>query len=52
LHQYLHDGLSRDEGWKSGDIYLAGPEAATAVAERFFLGLGMPKSRVFVEAVK
>lgn len=30
------------------DIYIAGPEAAQKVAEQFFLGLGLPKTRVFV----
>jgi hypothetical protein len=35
-----------------GDVYLAGPEAAIGVAEQFFLSQGMPKSRVFVEAVR
>lgn len=35
-----------------GDIYLAGPESAVAVAEQFFLGLGLPKTRVAVGIVK
>jgi CDP-4-dehydro-6-deoxyglucose reductase len=35
-----------------GDIYLAGPESAVSVAEHFFLGLGLPKSRVFADVVK
>lgn len=35
-----------------GDIYLAGPESALAVAEQFFLGLGLPKTRVFAELVR
>lgn len=34
------------------DIYIAGPEQAVAAAERFFLELGLPRSRVFVETVK
>lgn len=37
---------------RSGDVYLAGPEAAVAVAEKFFLSLDMPKTRVFVEVVR
>jgi len=37
---------------KDGDIYLAGPESAVAVAEQFFLGLGLPKTRVFAGIVK
>ncbi len=35
-----------------GDIYLAGPESAVAIAEQFFLGLGLPKTRVAVGIVK
>ncbi len=31
-----------------GDVYIAGPEAASKLAERFFLGLGLPKTRVFI----
>jgi CDP-4-dehydro-6-deoxyglucose reductase, E3 len=31
----------------SGDIYIAGSEPASQVAEQFFLGLGLPKTRVF-----
>ncbi len=34
-----------------GDVYLAGPESALGIAEQFFLGLGLPKTRVFVEMV-
>lgn len=37
---------------RAGDVYLAGPEAAVAVAEKLFLSLDMPKSRVFVEVVR
>jgi CDP-4-dehydro-6-deoxyglucose reductase len=37
---------------KLGDVYIAGPESAIMVAEQFFLGLGLPKSRVFVGMVK
>lgn len=29
------------------DIYIAGPDAATEVAEEFFLALGLPRARVF-----
>lgn len=35
-----------------GDIYIAGPESAITLAEQFFLGLGLPKSRVFSGLVK
>ena len=37
---------------KLSDIYIAGPESAIMVAEQFFLGLGLPKSRVFIGLVK
>ncbi|MFH0933878.1 MAG: 2Fe-2S iron-sulfur cluster-binding protein [Pseudomonadota bacterium] len=35
-----------------GDIYIAGPEDAVNVAERFFLDKGLPKTRVSVASVK
>ena len=31
-----------------GDIYIAGPELVSRVSERFFLDLGLPKTRVFL----
>ncbi|MCX7192950.1 MAG: 2Fe-2S iron-sulfur cluster-binding protein [Proteobacteria bacterium] len=34
------------------DVYLAGPESALNTAEQFFLGLGLPKTRVSVNQVK
>lgn len=34
-----------------GDIYLAGPSAAVTVVERHLLGLGLPKTRVFVASL-
>lgn len=37
---------------KLGDVYIAGPESAVMIAEEFFLGLGLPKSRVFAGLVK
>lgn len=37
---------------KDGDIYIAGPESALGIAEQFFLGLGLPKTRVFAGLVK
>jgi CDP-4-dehydro-6-deoxyglucose reductase len=36
---------------KEGDIYIAGPQAAIEVAEQFFLGLGLPRTRVFSEGL-
>ncbi len=34
-----------------GEVYIAGPEAATEVARRFFLDLGLPGTRVFSEGL-
>ncbi|HYO26961.1 MAG TPA: hypothetical protein VER68_01700, partial [Azonexus sp.] len=31
-----------------GDMYIAGPESASKAAERLFLSLGLPKTRVFL----
>jgi len=42
----------RQDELMQGDIYLSGPEEAVSAAERFFLALGLHKSRVFVKAVK
>ncbi|ADE11904.1 2Fe-2S iron-sulfur cluster-binding protein [Sideroxydans lithotrophicus] len=50
LHQ-LKGIVENDSGVLQGDIYLAGPESALGVAEQFFLGRGLPKTRVFVEMV-
>ena len=36
----------KDAGLMEGDLYVAGPEAAVRVAERFFLDLGLPRARV------
>ncbi|MFA5370703.1 MAG: 2Fe-2S iron-sulfur cluster-binding protein [Sideroxydans sp.] len=52
LYEYLALVSKQQDELMQGDIYLAGPEAAVAAAERFFLALGLPKSRVFVETVK
>ena len=35
-----------EAGLMEGDVYLAGPEAATGIAEQFFLELGLPRTRV------
>ncbi len=32
---------------QDGDVYIAGPESASRVAEQLFLDLGLPKTRVF-----
>jgi len=52
LREYLASISNEQDELMQGDIYLAGPEEAVAAAERFFLALGLPKSRVFVETVK
>ena len=41
-----------DPGLLQGEIYIAGPEAAASITERFFLDKGLPKSRVAVASVK
>lgn len=44
----LLDAISKQQEMVNGDIYIAGPPQACAVAEQYFLNLGMPKTRVFV----
>ena len=44
----LLQGILRDHpDVTASDIYIAGPETASKVAEQFFLELGLPKTRVF-----
>ncbi|MBI4808984.1 MAG: 2Fe-2S iron-sulfur cluster binding domain-containing protein [Nitrosomonadales bacterium] len=43
---------SADAELLQSDIYIAGPEDAVNVADRFFLGRGLPKTRVAVASVK
>ena len=43
--------VDSDAGLIQNDIYLAGPESALNIAEQFFLGLGLPKTRVSVNVV-
>lgn len=45
----IHSG---DANLLQGDIYIAGPEDAANIAERFFLDKGLPKTRVAVAGVK
>lgn len=52
LQQQLGKIVDSDDGLIEGDIYLAGPESALLIAEQFFLGLGLPKTRVSVNVVK
>lgn len=51
LRGLLRGMLDSRPGMVDGDVYLAGPETAVAAAEAFFLGLGLPKSRVFAGVV-
>jgi len=43
--------VEADQDLIQGDVYLAGPESALAIAEQFFLELGLPKTRVSLEIV-
>jgi CDP-4-dehydro-6-deoxyglucose reductase len=52
LRATLHGIVDEHPDVKLSDVYIAGPESATMVAEEYFLGLGLPKSRVFVGLVK
>jgi CDP-4-dehydro-6-deoxyglucose reductase len=52
LLKQLDDINSADTNLLQGDIYIAGPEDAVSIAERFFLGKGLPKTRVAVASVK
>lgn len=52
LENVLAEIAAQYSAISAADVYLAGPEAAIKYAERYFLALGMPKSRVFVEVVK
>ncbi len=44
--------VARHQDLMQGDIYLAGPVSAVAIAEQIFLGRGLPKTRVSVAVVK
>ncbi len=52
LLDQLNEIVGSDAELAQGDIYLAGPESALLVAEPFFLGLGLPKTRVAVAITK
>lgn len=41
-----------DSSLLEGDIYIAGPESAVGITEQYFLGKGLPKTRVAVASVK
>ena len=51
LLKQLDDIHTADTNLLQGDIYIAGPADAVNIAERFFLGKGLPKTRVAVESV-
>jgi CDP-4-dehydro-6-deoxyglucose reductase len=48
LRTMLEEIINAHPEVADGDLYIAGPEAASRVAENFFLGLGLPKTRVFL----
>jgi CDP-4-dehydro-6-deoxyglucose reductase, E3 len=50
LKSLLHGILEDHHDLKDGDIYIAGPGAATRISEQFFLQLGMSKTRVFASS--
>ncbi|PWB48009.1 MAG: ferredoxin [Nitrosomonadales bacterium] len=52
LRAMLEEIIEGSPDLPAGDVYLAGPESAVMVAEHFFLGLGLPKSRVFTGLAK
>jgi CDP-4-dehydro-6-deoxyglucose reductase len=52
LLRHLKNFAGGESALTQGDIYLAGPQAAITVAQQFILNLGLPGTRVFVEAVK
>lgn len=52
LLNQLEKIVEGDAGMMLGDIYLSGPESALLIAEQFFLGLSLPKSRVSVNIVR
>lgn len=46
LEGMLRDIAEQDPELKEGNLYIAGPQDAVAAAEQFFLGLGLPGSRI------
>lgn len=52
LLKQIGDIVAGDTDLLKCDIYIAGPEDAVHVAEQFFLGKGLPKTRVTVASVK
>jgi len=52
LIKLLQDIQIADAAMLQGDIYIAGPDEAVTITERFFLEFGLPKTRVSVSRVK
>jgi CDP-4-dehydro-6-deoxyglucose reductase len=52
LRRQLEDIVAGDTDLLQSDIYIAGPDNAVRVTERFFLDKGLPKTRVAVASVK
>lgn len=48
LQALLQGILNEHPDVAGSDIYIAGPDLAQKVAEQFFLGLGLPRTRVFI----
>lgn len=49
--QLLAQWFGARDGLLQGDVYLAGPAAAVALAEQYFMARGLSQARIFVEAV-
>ena len=52
LLKQLGEIISADADLLLGDIYIAGPQEAVKITEQYFLGKGLPKTRVTVASVK
>jgi CDP-4-dehydro-6-deoxyglucose reductase len=52
LLKQLGEIVSADADLLLGDIYIAGPQEAVSITEQYFLGKGLPKTRVTVASVK
>lgn len=48
LQELLRGMLNEHPEMTDGDVYIAGPEAASRLVEQFFLDLRLPKTRVFL----
>ena len=47
LKALLQEMLNAHPDMTASDIYIAGPDSANRISEKFFLDLGLPKTRVF-----